>query len=457
MTDIHVLVEKQRNFFLSGVTLPLETRIENLKKLKSAILKYEEKLTEALYKDLHKSKFESYEAEIGIVLDEISHMLKHLPKYMRRERVSVPLTHVPATSYVYHEPYGVTLIMAPWNYPVQLALNPLVGAIAGGNCAVMKTSATVPATSAVLYEMLKETFPEEFVAVVEGKYKESRDLPDEKFDLIFFTGSVGIGKQIMERAAKHLTPVVLELGGKSPCIVDETADLAMAAKRIVWGKSLNAGQTCVAPDYLYVQSSVKDALIEELKKAIPALLTEDILKNEDFPHIITDHHVERLSNLIQTGKVVYGGRVDKENRSIEMTVVDEVTWDDPLMQEELFGPILPVVTYETREEMIETLNHKEKPLALYLFTKDKETEKMVMERVAFGGGCVNDTIMHIASNHIAFGGVGNSGMGAYHGKQSFLTFTHAKGVVKKPKLLDLPFRYPPYTDGKLKILKMFMK
>ena len=305
--------------------------------------------------------------------------------------------------------------------------------------------------------MLKETFPEEYVAVVEGKYKESRDLPDEKFDLIFFTGSVGIGKQIMERAAKHLTPVVLELGGKSPCIVDETADLVMAAKRIAWGKSLNAGQTCVAPDYLLVQSSVKDALVEELKKAIPALLTEDMLKNEDFPHIITDHHVERLSNLIQTGKVVYGGRVDKVNRSIEMTVVDEVKWDDPLMQEELFGPILPVVTYETREEMIETLNRKEKPLALYLFTKNKETEKQVMERLAFGGGCVNDTIMHIASNHIAFGGVGNSGMGAYHGKQSFLTFTHAKGVVKKPKLLDLPFRYPPYTEGKLKILKMFMK
>ena len=452
------LISRQREFFHSGKTLPISERVNNLKKLRQAILSYEDKITKALYEDLHKCQFEAYETEIGVTLHELSHMIRKLPHYAKTKRFATPLTHFPSTSHIYHDPYGVVLIVAPWNYPFQLALMPLIGAIAGGNCAVLKTSASAAASAAVIKEMLSSVFSEEYIAVVEGREAGSRDLPDEEFDFIFFTGSVNVGQHIMERASKHLTPVVLELGGKSPCIVDETADLALTAKRIIWGKSINSGQTCVAPDYVLVHSSVKEELIREMKKITRLLLGKDILKNKDIPWIINQHHFERLTKLIETGEVVFGGKNNPEDRRIELTIIDNVTWDCPLMQEELFGPILPILTYDNREEMLRYMTQREKPLALYLFTQSKEMEKLVTTRLSYGGGCINDTIMHVANNHIPFGGVGNSGMGNYHGIRSFEAFTHAKGIVKRAKRLDVPLRYPPYNSkGKMKILRMFLK
>lgn len=452
------LIFRQREFFYGGKTLPIEERVNNLKKLKQAILSYEDKITEALYEDLHKCQFEAYETEIGVTLHELTHMIRNLPRYAKTKHYATPLTHFPSISHVYHDPYGVVLIVAPWNYPFHLAIMPLIGAIAGGNCAVLKTSASAVSSSAVIKEMLSSVFLEEYIAVVEGKEADSRNLPDEKFDLIFFTGSVNVGRQIMERASKHLTPVVLELGGKSPCIVDETADIALTAKRIIWGKSINSGQTCVAPDYVLVHSSVKEELIREMKKTILLLFGEDMLNNKDIPCIVNQHHFERLKKLIETGEVVFGGRNNPENRKIEISILNNVTWDCPVMQEELFGPILPILTYDNGEEMLRFMAQREKPLALYLFTQNKEMEKLVNTRLSYGGGCINDTIMHVANNNIPFGGVGNSGMGNYHGKQSFETFTHAKGSIKRAKLLDVPLRYPPYGDKrKMKILRMFLK
>ena len=452
------LVNRQREYFLSGKTLPVSERVNNLKKLRRAILDFEGKILQALYEDLGKSEFEAYATEIGVTLHELSYMIRKLPSLAKPRRVKTPLTHFPSTSRLYRDPYGVVLIVAPWNYPFQLLMMPLIGAIAGGNCTVLKTSASAPATSTVVKEMLLSAFPEEFIAVVEGREAGSRDLPDEEFDLIFFTGSVNVGREIMERAAKNLTPVVLELGGKSPCIVDETADLALAAKRIIWGKSINSGQTCVAPDYVLVHSSVKDALVGAMKQAIPLLLGEEMLNNKDLPCIVNQHHFERLTGLILTGNVVYGGRSNPQERKIELTILEGVTWDCPVMQEELFGPILPILTYDDREEMLRFLARREKPLALYLFTESKEMEELVTARLSYGGGCINDTIMHVANIHLPFGGVGKSGMGSYHGKDSFAAFTHAKGVVKRAKRMDLPLRYPPYdSKGKMQILRRFLR
>ncbi|MDI9510268.1 MAG: aldehyde dehydrogenase [Bacillota bacterium] len=452
------LITRQRDFFYTGKTLPINERINNLKKLRQAILSYEDNIAKALYEDLGKCQFEAYETEIGVTLHELSHMIAKLPRYARAKRLPTHLTHFPSKSRLYRDPYGLVLIVAPWNYPFHLAIMPLIGAIAGGNCTVVKTSATAPASSALIKEMLSSVFPEEYITVVEGKEEGSRDLPDEKFDFIFFTGSVNVGRHIMERASKNLTPVVLELGGKSPCIVDETADLALTAKRIIWGKSINSGQTCVAPDYVLVHSRVKDALIREMKKVIPLLFGEDMISNKDVPKIVNQHHFDRLTKLIETGDVVYGGRNNPINRKIETTIIDNVTWDCPLMQEELFGPILPILTYDNREEMLSFMAKREKPLALYLFTQSKAMENLVTSRLSYGGGCINDTIMHVANNNIPFGGVGTSGMGNYHGKRSFETFTHPKGIVKRAKRLDLPLRYPPYDgERKMKILRMFLK
>lgn len=452
------LVSKQREFFYKGGTLPISHRIRNLRKLRQAILKYEDKIMKALNEDLGKSPFEAYETEIGIVLQELSHMIKNLPSYAKTKRPPTPITHFPSRSRIYHDPYGVVLIVSPWNYPFHLSIMPLIGAIAGGDCAVLKTSASAPASSAIIKEIISSTFPEKYIAVVEGKEEGSYDLPDEKFDLIFFTGSVNVGRQVMERASKNLTPVVLELGGKSPCIVDETADLSLTAKRIIWGKSINSGQTCVAPDYVLVHSSVKEELIREMKKVIPSLLGEDMLENKDMPCIINQHHFDRLTKLIEDADVIYGGKNKSEERKIEMTILDKVTWDCPVMKEEIFGPILPILTYDDREEMLNFMARQEKPLALYLFTQSKEMERLVNRRLSYGGGCINDTIMHVASSNLPFGGVGSSGMGSYHGKTSFETFTHSKGVVKKAKRFDLPLRYPPYdNEWKMNILRVFLK
>lgn len=452
------LVNRQQEHFSSGRTLPVSARVNSLKRLRQVILQYEDQILQALYDDLGKGEFEGYATEIGVTLHELSQMIRKLPRYAKPKRVRTPLTHFPSVSRLYRDPYGVVLIVAPWNYPFQLLLMPLIGAIAGGNCAVLKTSASAPATSAVTKEMLLSIFPEEYIAVVEGNEERSRELPDENFDLIFFTGSVNVGREIMERAAKNLTPVVLELGGKSPCIVDETADLALAAKRIIWGKSINAGQTCVAPDYVLAHSSIKDRLIGELKQAVPSLLGEDMLNNEELPRIVNEHHFKRLTKLIETGQVVYGGKGKSEERKIELTILDNVTWDCPVMQEELFGPILPVLTYDDREEMLQLLTRREKPLALYLFTQSRDMERLVTATLSYGGGCINDTIMHVANIHLPFGGVGSSGMGSYHGKRSFETFTHAKGVVKRARRIDIPLRYPPYAGrSKMRLLRMFLK
>mgnify|MGYP004612626387 CR=1 FL=1 len=450
------LIQRQKEHFYTGATLPVQSRLQALKALQAALERYEEPLCRALFQDLHKSAFEAYETEIGVVRAELRYFLRSLPGLNRPCRVATPLTHFPSSTRLYRDPYGATLLLAPWNYPVQLCLLPLIGAIAGGNCAVVKTSAHAPAVSAVLKQMLQEIYPPEYVAVVEGREPESRSLAEGPFDLIFFTGSPAVGREIMEKAARNLTPVVLELGGKSPCIVDETADLDLTARRIVWGKSINAGQTCVAPDYVLVQERVKPALLEKLKEWAVRLQGTDPLHSPDLAHIVNFRHFRRLQVLRDGSPVYCGGGELEESLAMELTVLTPRSWEEPVMQQEIFGPLLPVLGYETLEEVIALLQKKPEPLALYLFTNDRETQRRVMEHLRFGGGCVNDTIMHVATNRIGFGGVGESGMGSYHGRSSFEAFTHAKGVVKKPAWLDLSLRYPPY-EGKLPLLKKLLR
>lgn len=455
MTDIHMIVESQREYFLTGATLPVGARIANLKRLQSVIRENEDAIAAALYEDLHKSKFEAYETETGVVLDELRFFIKKLPELARPRRISTPITHFPSSTRLYKEPYGCVLIMSPWNYPFHLGIMPLIGAIAGGNCAVLKTSASAPATSGVIGEMIGKNFDSRFLAVVEGSDPVSRSLTNEKFDLIFFTGSMNVGRQILEKAAATLTPAVLELGGKSPCIVDETANIALAAKRILWGKSINAGQTCVAPDYVVVQRAVSAQLLEEMKRTAPAIFGADPLENPEYPCIINEKHFLRLKGLINSGHVYYGGRCSEAARTLGPAIMDGVKWEDPVMQEEIFGPVLPVLIYDSIDELTEKLAVLPHPLALYLFTRSRETEEKIMTSVPFGGGCVNDTIMHVATNRIPFGGVGASGMGHYHGRSSFETFTHAKGVVKTPARPELQLRFPPY-EGKMGLLKKFL-
>lgn len=450
-------VKKQRSFFATGTTRALEFRKEQLKKLRECIHKYEPEIYDALRKDLNKAPFECYATEIGIVYDEIGFMLKHLEKWARPRRVPTPITQFPSRCFQISEPYGVVLVMAPWNYPFQLSLAPLVGAIAAGNCVIVKPSAYAPNTSAVLAKMLGENFSDEFIAVVEGGREENRELLAQRFDYIFFTGGVTVGKTVMEAAAKHLTPVTLELGGKSPCIVDETADIKLTARRVVWGKYLNSGQTCVAPDYVLVQSSVRDDLVKAMKKEIRRQFGKDPLKNSDYPKIINQKHFERLRGLMKDANILEGGRVSEETLKIAPTILDGGRGESPVMQEEIFGPLLPVLSFERMEEAVSFINKREKPLALYLFTKNKASERLVLSRISYGGGCINDTVVHLATPHMPFGGVGNSGMGSYHGRASFDTFTHKKSIMKKALWLDLPLRYAPYRKISLNILKKIQK
>lgn len=453
--DFEQMVTGQHQFFASGKTLPVEFRLEQLQLLKAWIGTHESEIMDALHKDLCKSEFESYATEIGIVNEEIAYAMRRVRKWCKPRRVRTPLAQFPSASRIYSEPYGVALIISPWNYPFQLTVAPLVGAICAGNCAVVKPSAYSPNTSALLHAMAEELFAAEYVQVVEGGRKENEALLDQRFDYIFFTGSVAVGRTVMEKAARHLTPVSLELGGKSPCIVDETANLALAARRIVWGKVLNAGQTCVAPDYLLVQAGIKDKLLEEIRKAVRRDWGETPLVNPELPKIINAKHYERLRGLMQQGDIVIGGQCDGTAQKIAPTWIDHVDWDSKIMGEEIFGPIMPVLTFDTLEEAIERVNTRPKPLALYLFSADAQHEKEVLARVSFGGGCVNDTIVHLATSRMPFGGVGESGMGAYHGKASFDTFTHYKSVLKKSRHIDIPLRYAPYK-GKLWLVKKFM-
>ncbi len=453
--EIQELIQAQRAYFATGATLDVNARKQALDALYQALLRREDDLNAALRADLNKSPFETYMTETGMVLSELRHLKTHVARWAKPHRVPTPLAQFPSRSFELHEPYGCVLIMAPWNYPVQLALEPLAGAIAGGNTAIVKPSAYAPATSHLLAEILGELFDPGFVAVVEGGREENKALLDQKFDYIFFTGGVATGKVVMEAASRNLTPVTLELGGKSPCIIDQTADLKIAARRLAFGKFLNAGQTCVAPDYLLVHRSVKDQVVSLLEQEIAAFFGPDPLSCENLPKIINEKHFRRVCGLMEGETVLLGGQ-SRDGR-IAPTVLELKTPDCPIMQEEIFGPVLPVLTYENLQEVLDFVSARPKPLALYLFTRDKATEQTVLNRLSFGGGCVNDTIIHLATSHMGFGGVGNSGMGSYHGKYSFDTFTHTKSIVKKATWLDLPMRYHPYTKSNEKLMRIFLR
>ena len=449
---ISTTCSKQKQFFRSGATLPLCFRRQMLRKLSDAMHQYEKPLAEALWTDLHKSYEEAYLTELSIVYGEIRNHLRHLSRWARAERKSSPLAIMPATSRIIKEPLGNTLIIAPWNYPVQLLLNPLVGAISAGCTAMLKPSPYVPNVSRVLTEMIRATFPEEYIAIVEGNREVNQMLLAERWDLIFFTGSPSLGKMVMEAAAKHLTPVVLELGGKSPCIIDKDADLKVAAKRVAWGKALNAGQTCIAPDYLLIHEDVKEYFLKRLVKEWRHLLTKDPQRAKHFVRIVNDKALDRLisylplSNSAASSQIYHGGQYDRTDRYMSPTILTDVPEDAPVMQEEIFGPIFPVMTFQHIEEVPQFINQRERPLALYYFGKKGD---YILRHTTSGGACVNDVIMHIVNHKVPFGGVGNSGMGAYHGKDSFLTFSHRRSVIKTPTWVDMPFRYMPYKLFKL--------
>ncbi|KPU27667.1 aldehyde dehydrogenase [Caloranaerobacter sp. TR13] len=456
MDEIKKLIDKQKEYFRKGITLDVSFRINKLKVLRRAIIENEGLILKALKEDLNKSDFEGYETEIGIVLDEIRYIMKNLKSWAKPKRVKTPITQFISKSYIYSEPYGIALIIAPWNYPFQLVMAPLIGSISAGNCSIIKPSEYAPNTSKVISKIISDNFEEEFIAVVEGGIEVNKALLKEKFDYIFFTGSVNVGKIVMEAASKHLTPVTLELGGKSPCIVDEDTDVDLAAKRIVWGKFLNAGQTCVAPDYLYLHKNIKNRFIKSAVNFIKEFFGENPLKSVDYTRIINITHFNRLKKFLKDGNILYGGDFDEEKLYIAPTIIDNITWEASVMQEEIFGPILPVLVFEELDEVIKTINIHPKPLALYYFSNDKEKQERVIKEISFGGGCINDTIVHLATPYLPFGGVGNSGMGSYHGKASFDNFSHKKSVLKKSNLIDIPLRYPPYK-GKIKLLRKILK
>ena len=453
--DIHEIVESEKHFFRTGVTRGVDFRIDMLKKFRKAIIENDELISAALKADLNKQPFESYMCETGLLLEEINFHIKRLKKWSKIRRVKSGIGQLPGKSYVCPEPYGVVLIMAPWNYPVQLCLMPLVGAISAGNCAVVKPSAYAPESSRVISKLIESAFPTGFVTAVEGGRDANKALLDEPFDYIFFTGSVAVGKIVMEAAAKRLTPVTLELGGKSPIIVDETANLPLAARRIAFGKVLNAGQTCVAPDYLMIEKSVEAPFIEEYKKALADFFPDGDMSG--MVRIINDKHFERVCNILDnSGSIAIGGARDAETRFIEPAVLTDVPIDSPAMQQEIFGPVLPVLPYEKLDDCIDFIRSRPKPLALYIFSENKMNQEKVLNSCSFGGGCINDTVIHLASSHMSFGGVGESGMGSYHGKKSFDTFTHYRSVLKQGKL-DVKLRYFPYKSGKEKITRIILK
>ena len=451
---IHELVDLQRRAFYAVNPRSVEERLDQLDVLRAAVTQREDMICAALRMDLGKSHEEAYMTEIGMVLSEISYIMRHLARWARPKRVHTPLAQFPSRSYIMREPYGVVLIMAPWNYPFQLTMNPLVGAIAAGNHCIVKPSAYAPATSQVIADLVASCFPSEQAAVIQGGRMENQALLEERFDYIFFTGGVNVGKLVLEKAARYVTPVTLELGGKSPCIVEESADISVAARRIAFGKAINSGQTCVAPDYLLVQERVKGKLLEAIKKCWDEFYG-DALTSPQWPRMINQKHYQRVMSLIQGENVFCGGIGDGER--IAPTLLTDVSWNAPIMREEIFGPVLPVISFKTIDEAILFVNRREKPLALYLFTRRASVEEKVLRRVPFGGGCVNDTVIHLASDLLPFGGVGQSGMGRYHGKYSFDTFTHEKSIVVKANWLDIRMRYPPYTRKKLNLIKKFLR
>lgn len=450
--DYGNLIDKQRKYFLTSRTKDVEFRIERLKALKQIIIKRNQEIVDALRKDFGKSEFETFSNEIMSSLDEIKLSIKKLHSWASPKKVKTPILHFKASSRIYYEPYGVVLIISAWNYPFQLAINPLIGAISAGNCCIIKPSELAPNTSRLLCEIIRECFEEEHCTIVEGGAEETTNLLNEKFDFILYTGGIHVGKIIAEAAAKHLTPVVLEMGGKSPCIVDNTADIEISSRRIVWGKFMNAGQTCVASDYLVVHKDVKDLLINAIQKQIKNFYGDNPEKSIDYCRIINQKHFDRLSTFLNKGSIVVGGKTNRNQLYIEPTIIDNVTWDYPIMQEEIFGPILPILEYDDLTNVIEMINAHGKPLALYIFSKNKKVQKKIINETSFGGGCINTTVLHPGNLYLPFGGVGSSGMGNYHGKASFYTFSHQKGILNKSLMVDPKLIYPPYKN-KVEILK----
>lgn len=456
MNSIKEIVAVQKKFFYTHQTKSYEYRKEALINLKNAIKENEKEIFEALVADLGKCRFEAYATEIGFVLEEISHAIKNLKDWMRIKKVTTPTVMQPASSQLYYDPYGTVLIIAPWNYPFQLTLSPLVGAIAGGNTCVIKPSEFSYETSKVIEKIISKSFRPEYICVVQGAVKETTELLKEKFDHILFTGSTSVGKIVMKAAAEHLTPVTLELGGKSPTIVDLDANLEITAKRIAWGKFLNAGQTCVAPDYILVHEEVKDALVKELKKSFDEFYGGDPVKSLDYTKIINERHFERLETLLSGGEIIYGGKLDKAKRFFQITLIDQPDLKHRLMNEEIFGPILPIISYKDIDEAIQFVNDRPKPLALYIFTESDETQQKVLGLTSSGGCCINETVYQFGSAYLPAGGVGDSGMGRYHGEDSFKNFTHQKSVFKRSFWPDIKLRYAPYKD-KDKLLRVFFR
>jgi aldehyde dehydrogenase (NAD+) len=440
---IESILKNQRDFFATHKTKDIKFRLNALKKFKAAILKNEQKIADALWKDLHKSEEETYLTETSIVLSEIDNHIKHLRSWAKPKRVKTPLHLLPSSSKVIYEPLGVALIVAPWNYPFHLLMNSVVGAISAGVCSILKPSDYAKNIALVMQELIQETFDSEYIDVVQGGRAVNTILFEQRFDIIFFTGSPVVGKVVMHAAAENLTPVVLELGGKSPCIVDKNANIDIAAKRIAWGKTVNAGQTCIAPDYLFAHSSIKDELIEKIGKYIEEALGKNIQESKHFVRIINEKAFDRIDGLMKQGDIKFGGDTDREDKYIAPTIIDNVKPDYPIMGEEIFGPLLPVMTFDEIDEVITYVNNNEKPLAFYYFGKNEEA-KNVLAKTTSGGGCINDTLMHIANHHMPFGGVGNSGLGNYHGRESFLAFSNQRAIVTTPTWIDLPLKYAPY-------------
>jgi aldehyde dehydrogenase (NAD+) len=449
---ISEMVEQQRAYFATGSTFPLEARKRNLQKIHQLLLKYQPNFVEAFKKDYNKCEFDVLATEFYMVVEECEWQIKHLKKMAKTKKVSTSLFNFPSKGYLVQEPYGVCLIIAPWNYPLQLALEPLMGCIAAGNTALIKPASATANVAHVIKDMFDEFGNHGLIDVVLGSHQENADLLDQRFDYIFFTGGASTGKEILAKAAVHLTPCSLELGGKSPCIVDEDADIDLAAKRIVWGKYINGGQTCVAPDYFYVHEKVHDAFVEAVKKYINLYFYQDGKLTDNFPYIINDKQFAKVTGFIDMSKVIVGGHAN--GRCLEPTVMDHVTWDDKVMSDEIFGPIMPILTFSNIDDLLKLVNSKEKPLAFYYFSKNKRKARHVMAVSPFGGGCINDTIMHLTNDNLPFGGVGRSGMGAYHGAASFKTFSHQKSVLAKGKL-EINLKYPPYTEKKLSLFKKF--
>lgn len=456
-TDIEQAIMQQRKFFESGHTKDYAFRKNALLKLQTAIRQYKEDFVEALQKDLRKSAEEAILTEIGLVSTELAYNISHLRRWMKPKKVMPTLTQFPGKCYISPEPYGVVLVMAPWNYPLLLCMEPLINAIAAGNCVVLKPSAYASETSKILAKMLGGIYPEDYVLVVEGGRKENARLLDCRFDKILFTGGAEVGQQVLLKAAEHMTPVTLELGGKSPCIVEESADLKLAAKRIAFGKLLNSGQTCVAPDYLILYDEIKEPFLEYYRQEVHQMLGDEPLKNPNYPKMVNDKHYNRVMNLIAGEHVYMGGYGKDDSLQIAPTVLDEVTLDSPVMQEEIFGPVLPVVTVSSKEEMLTVIRHFEKPLACYLFTENKQMKNWALKHLSFGGGCINDTVIHLTTSRMGFGGVGASGMGSYHGKEGFDCFSHRRSIVEQGTWFDLPLRYHPYASWKTKILKKILR